>query len=180
MRSTIIAVVAASALLVSTGVQAQASKSSPWYGELGYTSLKITDTGLSLKPAAVRGILGYGFHPNFALEGMLAVGARNDNSTISGVNVETKVQRAFGLYLKPRYSVTSDLELFARVGYADTKIKISGGGFSASDSDSDLSYGVGLSYKVTPMASLGIDYMSYYDKDGTKGNGFTLGIGFSF
>lgn len=51
---------------------------------------------------------------------------------------------------------------------------------SASDSDSDVAYGFGASYRVTPQAYVTLDYMNYYKKDGFKADGFTLGVGYRF
>lgn len=180
MKKIAIALAATSALMLTTGAQAQAAKASPWYGEVGYTSLKYTDGAVDLKPAALRGIVGYGFHPNFAVEGMLGFGIKDDTVNAGGVAIDVKVERALGVFLKPRFNATPELELFARVGFADFKVKASAGGASASSSDSDTAYGVGLNYKLTSSVSLGLDYMRYYSKDGEKVSGYTLGVGFSF
>jgi len=77
-------------------------------------------------------------------------------------------------------NLTPELELFARVGFADFKLKASAAGVSDSSSDSDMSYGVGLNYKLARNVTLGLDYLSYYSKDGESVKGFTLGVGMSF
>ena len=41
-------------------------------------------------------------------------------------------------------------------------------------------YGVGLNYTVSDKMTVGADYMSYYNKDGVKGTGFTIGLGLRF
>jgi opacity protein-like surface antigen len=152
------------------------------YGEVGYTPLKIEvdDFNGDVKPALVRGILGADVHPNVGVEFMLGLGAKDDTVNAFGVPVKTEVERSFGIYIKPKFNPTEQLELFARLGYADTKLKISALGVSDSESEGDFSFGAGLSYSFTPTAYGTVDYMSYHDKDGVKINGFTLGVGFKF
>lgn len=173
-------IVAAASLFAACAVNAQ--EAPKIYGEIGYTAFKIKVDGFSgsIKPGVLRGILGADFHPNLAAEAMLGVGVKDDTINIAGVSVKAEVQRTFGFYIKPKFNVTNELELFARLGYANSKIKVSALGVSDSDSEGDVSYGAGLSYSFTPTAYGMVDYMSYYDKDGVKANGFTLGVGFKF
>jgi outer membrane autotransporter protein len=183
MKRFAIAAAAALALLGS----AQAQTSSPLYGELGYTFLKIEGGGFSVHPSALRGILGYDFHPNFAVEGMLAGGVSDDdtNVTVLGapVNVSVKMQHAYGIYVKPKYN-WNQLEAFGRLGWARNRIRAtaSAGGRSASDSDSDddFSYGAGVNYHFNPRMHVGLDYMVYYNKGDTKADGWTLSFGYRF
>lgn len=171
-------VIAAASLFAACAVNAQ--ETPKLYGEIGYTALKVEEDELSVKPAVVRGILGADFHPNLAVEGMLGFGVKDDTLTIAGVPVKAEIEHSYGFYIKPKFNATNELELFARLGYAKTKLKVSALGASASDSEGDVSYGAGLSYSFTPTAYGTVDYMSYYDKDGVKANGFTLGVGFKF
>jgi outer membrane autotransporter protein len=197
MKQSIALVAAAAALLVAGGAQAQArTATSPLYGEIGYTQLKLTGEGASLKPNVVRGIVGYNVHPNFAIEGMLAFGAGDDSITetqtfgpVTATGTATvKVDHAYGIYLKPKADLDA-VELFGRLGYTQAKLKgttvvtVSGAPFSSdSDSSSDggFSYGVGANWKFSPTAYVGVDYMHYYKKDGVKAEGFTVGVGFRF
>jgi opacity protein-like surface antigen len=163
-----IAIAAAAALLMLGTAQAQQSRAvTPWYGELGYSFLNVEGRGLNVDPQALRGILGYTFHPNFAAEGMLAFGTSSDN------NVEVK--NAFGLFLKPKYDF-GNLEAFARLGWVRSEVEVG----SFSDDDSDFAYGVGLNYNFNPRTYVGADYMRYFDKDGVQVDGFTISIGYRF
>ena len=74
------------------------------------------------------------------------------------------------------------VELFARLGYADSKVKLKVPSLdaSASDSDNDFSFGLGLNYAFSRNVYMSADYMSYYNKDGVKADGFTLGVGYKF
>lgn len=169
----------AAALLAFGGAYAQKS-TLPVYGEVGYSFIKIEDESDDIKLGALRGIAGIEVHPNVALEGMIGFGVKDENINILGTDVKVKLERFYGLYVKPKLKVTNELELFARLGYAHSKVKASALGTSSSDSEGDASYGVGASYSFSPRAYGTIDYMSYYNKDGVKANGVTLGVGFRF
>ncbi|UXH77292.1 porin family protein [Roseateles amylovorans] len=166
--------VIAAALLLAGAAQAQ-SNTSAVYGEVGYTFVTI-DAGTDLEPGMLRGIVGWNVHPNLAIEGMLATGVKDDNT----FGLKTKVSRAYGVYLKPKYDFGNGFEVFGRLGYADLKLKQSFQGASGTDSGNDVSYGVGASYSFNKNVYGTVDYMSYYDKDGVKGTGFTLGVGYRF
>jgi opacity protein-like surface antigen len=187
----LIAIAAASAMLLAAGAaQAQMARGAVgnMYGELGYTSLKIEETGVSVKPGMLRGIVGFNLHENLAVEGMLGFGIRKDNSntTFSGVpvNIESELRHMVGIYAKPKVMLGDAVELFGRLGYADTKIRSSASvaGFSASDSSSgsDWSYGLGANFNIAPRAYVGVDYMRYYNKNDTKLDGVTVSVGYRF
>ena len=72
MKLIAIAAVASAMLMMGTA-QAQQARAGGTYAELGYTQLKTN--GSNAKPSALRGIVGYDFHPNVAVEGMLAFGS---------------------------------------------------------------------------------------------------------
>ena len=63
-----------------------------------------------------------------------------------GVNVDTKLRNAFGVFVKPKYNF-GPAEVFARVGYARVKVKatacLAGTCVSDSDSDGDIAWGFG-------------------------------------
>lgn len=169
-----IAIATAAALLMIGSAQAQQARTatSPWYGELGYSFQRIDVDGVGhVSPQALRGIVGYNFHPYFGLEGMLQIGTSSD----SGL----KVEDAFGLFVKPKYDF-NNFEVFGRLGWVRTKLKASGNGFTVSDSDNDFAYGLGVNYNFNPRTYAGIDYMRQYDKDGLKIDGWTINVGYRF
>jgi opacity protein-like surface antigen len=169
------------ALFAAAAVQAQQANS-PVYAEVGYSALKYQEDGLNtdVKPGALRGIVGYELNPNLALEGMVAFGVKDDTVNVSGFNVKGELKNAYGVYIKPKITVAEGLEIFGRLGWSHAKVKASVGSFSMSDSGSDVSYGVGLSYAFMPKAYVSADYMNYYNKEGVKIDGFTVGVGFKF
>jgi opacity protein-like surface antigen len=159
------------------------------YGELGYTSLKIQESGFSSnKPGVLRGIVGFNLNQNIAFEGLAGFGVRKDNSTSTfngvPVNIESDVRHMFGVYVKPKIVLGSEFELFGRVGVASTRLRSSANvaGFTASDSSSgsDVSYGLGANFNIAPTAYVGVDYMRYYNKNDVKLDGVTVSVGLRF
>lgn len=182
---------AASAMLLAGGAQAQMARSATTgtlYGELGYSQLKISEAGTSVKPGMLRGIVGYNFNDNLAVEGLLGFGVRKDSATISfagvPVGVEGDVKQMYGIYVKPKAAVGDGFEVFGRIGYANTRLRATAtaGGVTATDTSSDgsLSYGLGANFNVAPRAYVGVDYMRYYKKDDVKIDGVTVSVGYRF
>jgi opacity protein-like surface antigen len=187
MKRIVIAAVAAFAMLGAAQAQTQ-TQPSPFYGELGYTFLKLKEEGLSTRNGAIRGIFGYAFHPNIAVEGMLGFAVNDDSvtfvdPTFGPVDVKVKLQNSYGIFVKPKYAFDK-VEVFGRLGWTRAKIKatasVGGASASASESDSDFAYGAGVNFNINPRTYVGLDYMRYYSKDGAKVDGLTLGVGYRF
>ena len=167
--------------LACAGAQAQFS------AEPGYTgtTTKSMDEGDSLKApaAAIRGIVGNESSPKLSLEGMLATGLGDWTPTVTGASVaglKLKIANFIGMYIKPTLKLNDSVEVFARFGAVESKLKASSGVESASEKHSSPSYGAGLSYSIHPSYSIGADFMQHLSKDGTKVNGWSVGVGFRF
>lgn len=168
-----LAIAAASVLLMLGTAQAQTA--SPLYGELGYTFLEFKGNGFKANPGAVRGIVGYEFHPNIAAEGMLMFGT----NSASDQGTDVKLKNAYGLFVKPKYDF-GNVEAFGRLGWVRGKVGVSNAAGSTSDSKSDFAFGLGANYRFNPRMSVGLDWMRYLDKDGIKIQGVTVNFGYRF
>ena len=167
--------------LACAGAQAQFSAKPGYTG----TSIKATDEGDALKAslAAIRGIVSYELYPNLSLEGTLPTGLGDSALTVNGASVaglKLKIANFIGMYIKPKIKLNDSVEVFARFGFAESKLKSSSGVESASEKHSSPSYGAGLSYSIRPNYSIGADYMQHLSKDGAKVNGWSVGVGFRF
>lgn len=176
-----LAQVSALAILSFVAMSASAQTApSKIYGEVGYTMLSYKEVGYKAEPGILRAVIGTEIHPNANLEAMLGFGITEGTTSIRNVTVTSKVDRFWGLYVRPKVMISPEVELFGRLGYASSKITVSVPGFALSDSGSSLSYGAGVSFKVAQNTSIVADYMSYYSKDGVKATGLSLGLGFKF
>ncbi len=179
IRSTLAAVAVLACGAGSALAQSQ-NPSGGLYGELSYVAVKVKDSGYSLSPKVLRAIIGTEVNPNLAVEAALGTGLSDGSTQVYGVKVTGEVDRMFGLFLRPKVNLSPDLELFGRVGMVRTKVSLSLLGRSASDSDTDIAYGVGLAYRLGKNASVVVDYMNYYNEDGTKATGLAFGARYQF
>jgi len=155
---------------------ATAAQAQNLYGELAYQSI---DADLNSNPAVLRATLGYDMSPNLAVEGMIGTSLTEGKETVSGIPVKLKISNLWGVYVKPKMKITDSFELFGRFGYAGMKATATASAFgqsaSASEDGSDVSYGVGASYAISPQMSISADFMKYDDVDA-----FAIGFGFKF
>lgn len=103
---------------------------------------------------------GYNLTDNFAVEAFVGTND-SDLDYIAGIN------------LKPKIRLRPDTELYGLLGY--NHLKPDGG-----DSDSDVSYGIGLSYDFNPVVAAYVEYTSFYSKNNTDMSGPSLGVKVTF
>ena len=171
-----IARIAVTTALALAGAAAHAQ----YYVEGAYTptTIKGDSTDIKFKPAALTGIVGYDLNPNFALEGMLGLSASSDSVTVGNDIVKAKYKSTYGIYLKPRFQATPELELFARFGYTKAKVEFTEPNDRYTESSGSTSWGLGGNYAIDKQLYLTASYMNFYKKDGVKIDGVNLGVGY--
>ena len=173
-----IARIAVTTALALAGAAAHAQ----YYVEGAYTptTIKIED-GAKLKPAMLSATVGYDLHPNFAVEAMLGLGAKKDSATDGTNSGSIKYKHAYGVYLKPRYQLSQEFEIFGRAGFTHGKLEGSDStGGNGNVSGGTFSWGLGGNYAIDKQLYLTASYMNFYKKDGLKIDGFNLGVGYKF
>lgn len=131
---------------------------------------KSADTGVLFARA------GYQLNENIAFEARLGSGV--DDGHIYNAKVE--VEDLYGVYLKAGIPLQMGFYPYALLGATHGKVKVSGGGFSETDTSSDISYGIGIDYWFNRKISAGLEYANFYDKDGVEVSGWTLGANYKF
>ncbi len=177
----------ASALLLSA-LAAHADPSSKLYGDVGLTfvSYEENDSGdvFTSSPKAVRLIGGAELGRNVDVEVMLGFGAESDTVKYQGITYSDftlKIDSMYGFYVKPKFELAPNIEVFARLGYVHAAATASITDYGSDTStENGLSYGVGLKMKIDPKVSFNIDYMSYLNKPDYSAKGLTFGVGFRF
>ena len=173
-------------LVIATLGLAAMGANAQMYGEVTYGSVDIKGEvpGITLKSSPnIFGLtLGYDVHPNFAVEGVAAFNGGTDGIKVNGIAIDAKakVSSSYGLFVKPKIMASERFELFGRLGVARSKLTLSSGGISESESDTDFAYGLGVNYYFSKNAYGTVNYMKFYDDDGLKANGFNFGIGYKF
>ena len=169
--------VALLAVLATGTVSSQSMPNQGYYGEVGYTALKIKNdsNGFDITPKLARLIVGKEINKGLAVEGTYAFTASNDSAAVNGTKYTGKAS-LFGAYLKPKFEIAQDVEVFARVGALHAKYEDEGSNFSKTK----LSYGIGVQTQFTKDVYGQVDYMNYYKQDGMTGKGFTISVGTRF
>lgn len=182
-----LACLAACALLVAGGAQAQAqtkANDTPFYGEIGYSALTYKEPAAKAHPKAVRLIGGYELNPNLAVEAHVLLNAKEGATNVDGIDVKVKIDNIWGVFLKPKVTVMPELEVFGRLGYARLNATATasamGASVSVSDSGNSFAYGIGAAYAISDKVTLSLDYTSYYDRKEVQVKGPTLGLGIKF
>ncbi len=166
---------------VNAAFAAEADNDKP-YVEIGYTGLTYKESLGSWSPSNLRFIVGKN-EGNFGYEGMLSFNTATDSVAISSVTNTYKVNYMYGIYYKALSHLSSDLEVFGRLGWSgfNETMSYSNGTASADQTASGLSYGAGVKYKVSKDMNLNLDYMVYYPtKNNISLTGYTIGLGFNF
>jgi hypothetical protein len=167
---TISRVLASLVLVATAGVASAQTAAKDFYVEGGLLGLnsKNDSNGYSATPKLARFVVGKEINQNLAVEGMVGLNLSKDNGS-SGDTV--------GAFLKPKMEVSKDVEVFARIGAARTKLKADDG---SSATISKGAYGLGAQVQFTKDVYGQVDYMHYGKKDGVTASGFNFSIGTRF
>ncbi len=177
MKNSKNALVALLAVLATGAVSAQSVSNQGYYGEVGYAALNIKNdsNGFDITPKLARLIVGKEINKGLAVEGTYAFTASNDSAAVNGTKYTGKAS-LFGAYLKPKFEIAQDVEVFARGGALHTKYEDESGSISKTK----LAYGIGMQAQFTKDVYGQVDYMNYYKQDGLSAKGFTVSVGTRF
>lgn len=154
------------------------------YMEFSHIGLKYTEPGITTKPTAFRGILGFKQSDNLAYEAVLGAGISDGTFRYYNANGTLGVSSMVGFFAKASNKLSDDVEVFARAGLVSAKVNgsASAGGYRVSQgsSGSDFAYGVGIKYNLTKDYGLVLDYMNYYNKSDIKIQGLSVGVSLKY
>ena len=185
-------------LALSAPAMAQLKSPKPlekrYYMETSINVVKYSEPGLTIGPTALRVTLGKKTSETFGYEGMLGFSVRNaetayisatstTTTTATTTSVTGEINNLYGLYIKARKNLGSDLEIFGKLGMASGERTLSTypTGLSAADNKFiSFSYGLGAKAAVEKDMSVVFDYMSYYHKGLTSVDAFSLGLSLDF
>ena len=111
---------------------------------------------------------------------MYAGNLNSANGNVGGVNLTAQVQNAYGAYLKASIGVTDTLSLYAKAGGTSGTVCASTIYGSAWSSGTSPSFGVGIQANITNDIYTTLDYMSYYNRNGTTISGPSISVGYKF
>lgn len=159
MRSLLLSAAALSLMAAPAMAQDPASNI---YGSIGYSHFDEDDATLG----ALTGRIGTRFTPNFGIEGELSVGVKDDDFMVGATSVNAELEYDAAAYAVGYLPVAENFEVFGRVGYGTTEVKLSSGAVSASDSLESWNYGVGGQYWLNGQNAIRGDWTRRDFRDG--------------
>ena len=136
------------------------------------------------EPTALIGRLGYFPTDYFAIEGRLGLGLSEDSVSATGpdgfggtmtVDVDFEIDRLFGAYAAGYLPLGDVAAAYGLVGITNVKATVSANGFSESDTDTGLSYGVGIDFYPSSGFGITAEYMQYLDESGYDLSAVSIG-----
>ena len=153
MKIVFAAASAAAALLAAAPALADPPAVSG-YGTLGYTDF----SGDSANLGAITGRLGARWGRYIGAEGELSGGVTSDTANIGGVNTKVRIGDQFAGYVVGFLPVSPNADLFARLGYGQTRLNVSTPGTGAGGDHTSVNYGVGGQYFFDGSNGVRADY----------------------
>ncbi|WP_269716400.1 porin family protein [Caulobacter sp. NIBR2454] len=150
-----------SAMLVAAAPvvgQAQTPSTTSLYGSLAYAD---TTTFQDVNYGSVVGRLGARFGRFVGVEGELGLGVNGDKHFLNDTVVRDDLKRQLAGYVVGYAPLKPNLDLFARVGYGQTKSELDySGAISGSYKDTATSwnYGLGVQYFLDGSNGVRLDY----------------------
>ena len=144
------------------------------YFGLQYALVTYDEDGFpDAQPTAL--VLRYGQFVNnsISVEGRLGIGLQDDTVNFLNTDVDIEVDSVFGVYGLFHAGSSDNVALYGVLGFTKGKLTASIPGDSISESDSGLSFGVGVD-----IQSFNIEYMLYLDEDFYSVSALSLGYNF--
>lgn len=151
------------------------------YGGAFVTRVTYAENGFDkANPTAIGAKFGTFINKNLAVEARLGVGLSDDSIRALGVPVDVKVENFYGVYGKGILPLSDQASVYGLLGYTQGKLKAQSPFSSGTSSDSDVSYGVGGDFAVTPTVSLNAEFARLFKGGNFKVDGLTFGVSFKF
>lgn len=173
MKKTMIAGAIIASLSLVTAVEANEGN----YFGVGVTQFNIDDSSFEADVLTLDGRIGTYFNENFSGEIRAGFGVQDDTINFDlNSSVDYEMKNYYGAYLRAGVPAGEVFYPYAIVGYTRGKVEASFMGASASESESDFSYGLGADFALSNDFDITLEYMNYLDKDGVEVDGISLGF----
>ena len=144
------------------------------YAGLNYSFMNIENGSVDVGTLSAK--VGGLVSPFFGLEARAGFGV--DDDRIGGVDYS--LDNFFGGYATLNLANESPATPYVIFGV--TRVEVEAKSFlgTTTEDESDFSYGAGVNVELAPEVSGNVEYMRYYDKDGSTVDGLGLGVTFNF
>jgi len=171
-KMSLIAAAVAAAALVPAAASAQSASGVTGYGSLGYSHHSMDDVDVG----AIQGRIGARINPYLGVEGELGFGVKKDDLNIGGVNAKAELKNSAAIYGVGFLPVAPNADLYARVGYGKSEVKVSAPGVSAKGDGNSWNYGVGGQYFFDDNNGMRADYTRHdFEDDAGEADVWSVG-----
>lgn len=158
--------------LAALSTHAYAEQAQGYYG-IGYHMGSYENTGVSeANPGAIAFRAGGYLNQVIALEARLALGITDD--TVNNIDVE--LDTALSAFIKADVPMTPFVNAYGLLGLTRGEIETSSAGLTASESETGLSYGLGIEGEINRRTSLSVEYVLLLDEDAFEYTAINIGI----
>lgn len=154
------------------------------YGSVSYAFHELTVESEEFDLDSVYGRIGAQFNEFVSAEFRVGIGVSDDSLKGPGGELSVEIDKYFGGYVRGSMPINEVIAPYVVVGYTDVELEVDFDTFlgegSESDSDGDISYGVGVDFMLDRNLLMNVEYLNMYDDDDVEISGFSLGIGTKF
>lgn len=136
-------------------------------------------------PTAVALKFGKNMSPSMAIEGRVGFGMSDDSGEVciggfGCADVDLEIDSLMGAYVRGIAPLSERARFYGLLGMTRGEITVGAGGESFSETETDLSYGVGAEFLMGESTGLNLEYLLAIDKDGVEVSSLTVGLVFHY
>ena len=161
------------------------------YFGLQYSSATFEFAGEDWEPTVLMARYGKFIGDNFAIEGRLGIGIDSDTLSITNdpdvgnASVEIDIDTLIGIYGVGSHDINKNSSIYALIGITNGEATFSAkssilGNASFSETETDLSYGIGANIGISNTAGINLEYISYISKTDFDVTAVNFGFVFKF
>ncbi len=141
------------------------------YGVVQF-ALADVDTDLGdADPTALVGRFGKFVTDNVSVEGRFGIGLSDDETEFLGIDIDIDIETVFGVYLLGHAAPSGGNSFYGLIGITRGEIEVSALGESDSDSETDLSFGLGAN-----IGSINVEFVNYIDDNDVEATAISVGF----
>lgn len=158
-------------------ISAKASFAQDYYVGGSFAAIEYSEDGINddADLTALYGRVGTKFNDYLSAEIRAGFGVGDDDVNVLGFDVDVELENLYGVYLRGGLPTGSIAYPYVIAGYTRGEVEASVSGFSNSESESDVSYGIGIDIAVSDRVNLNVEYINYLDKSETEVSGLSVG-----
>ncbi len=167
-------------LLIFTIVPNEVLAESDFYWGLSFQNGDFREDDIPrLSPKSAGITIGSRKNENFSLESRLMLGAESDETDLFIGDIELDIKYIFSGFLKFNSTPDSNMAFYGLVGFSKADFEADlGYGIKESESDTGLSYGVGVEFGSPSSTKFTVEYVRYLNESSYTYNGVNIGFNF--